>query len=170
MNKGLEIIEASWLFGVPASRVAVMLHRQSIVHALVEFRDGSFKAQLSAPDMRLALLYGLVYPDRPAVDLPRLDLVRAGPLTFDEVDERRYPALPLARQAAGAGGAYPAVLNAANEVAVARFLAGDIRFTDIVPLVQQTLGRFSGSSATGLEPILEADRWARSECSRITTR
>lgn len=170
MNKGLEIIEASWLFGLPASRVSIVLHRQSIVHALVEFRDGSLKAQLSAPDMRLAILYGLTYPDRPAADLPRLNLVAAGALTFEEVDERRYPAVALARQAAAAGGTYPAVLNAANEVAVERFLEGRARFTDIVPLVRETLGRFGGLDDDGLESVLAADRWAREQCIRIADR
>lgn len=169
MNKGLEIIEASWLFGLPSSRIEVMLHRQSVVHAIVEFRDGSQKAQLSAPDMRLAILYGLSYPNRPAVDLPRLDLTAAGTLTFEDVDERRYPALNVARQAAAAGGTYPAVLNAANEIAVERFLAGDVRFTDIVPLVRETLGRFSGLDDDGLEVVLEADRWARAECTRLAS-
>jgi 1-deoxy-D-xylulose-5-phosphate reductoisomerase len=170
MNKGLEIIEASWLFGLPASRVSVVLHRQSIVHALVEFRDGSLKAQLSVPDMRLAILYGLSYPGRPSVDLPRLDLLSAGPLTFEEVDELRYPAVALARQAAAAGGTYPAVLNAANEVAVEHFLEGRVRFTDIVPLVRETLGHFDGLDDGGLDVVLAADRWAREYCSRIAER
>lgn len=170
MNKGLEIIEASWLFGVPSSRVTVIVHRQSIVHALVEFRDGSVKAQLSVPDMRLAILYALSYPDRPNVELPRLDLLAVGSLTFEEVDEARYPAVGLARQAAAAGGTYPAVLNAANEVAVQRFLQGDIRFTDIVPLVRETLAHHDSRDDGDLEAVLGADNWAREACAEFADR
>jgi 1-deoxy-D-xylulose-5-phosphate reductoisomerase len=139
MNKGLEIIEASRLFDVPASCVSVVVHRQSIVHALVEFIDGSVKAQLSVPDMRLPILNALMYPERVAIDLPRLEIARLGALTFEPVDDVRYPSISLARHAAEAGGTFPTVLNGANEVAVERFLAGSIRFTDIVPLVAETL-------------------------------
>ncbi|MSQ23423.1 MAG: 1-deoxy-D-xylulose-5-phosphate reductoisomerase [Chloroflexi bacterium] len=170
MNKGLEIIEASWLFGVPASRVSVVLHRQSIVHALVEFKDGSLKAQLSVPDMRLAILYGLSYPERPNVDLPRLDLVGAGALTFEAIDEDRYPAVALSRQAAGAGGTYPAVLNAANEVAVEQFLHGAIGFMDIVSLVKETLGGHQSGWETDLPSVIDADRWAREACRGLLDR
>ena len=141
MNKGLEIIEATWLFGVPASMVSVVLHRQSIVHALVEFSDGSVKAQLSVPDMRIPIVNALMYPDRVSVGLPRLDIPTLGSLTFEPLDVERYPALRLARTAAQSGGTCPAVLNAANDVAVDRFLGGEIRFTDIVPLVAETLQR-----------------------------
>ncbi|OGG44315.1 MAG: 1-deoxy-D-xylulose-5-phosphate reductoisomerase [Candidatus Handelsmanbacteria bacterium RIFCSPLOWO2_12_FULL_64_10] len=163
MNKGLEIIEASWLFGIPASRVSVVLHRQSIVHAIAEFRDGSMKAQMSLPDMRHAILYGLGYPDRLAAGLPRMDLFSMSALTFEPVDEERYPAVSLARQAAGAGGTYPAVLNAANEVAVELFLAGTIRFTDVVSLVKEVVGRHESGLESDIESVLAADRWARQE-------
>lgn len=167
MNKGLEIIEASCLFDVPASKVLVMLHRQSIVHALVEFRDGSIKAQLSTPDMRFALLHALVYPERPAADLPSLDLLAAGSLSFEPVDAERYPALALAREAAAEGRSYPAVLNAANEIAVQRFLDGDLRFTDIVPVIQRTLDRHQPESDRSLSSILAVDRWARETCRQM---
>lgn len=161
MNKGLEIIEASWLFAVPPSMVSVMLHRQSIVHAIVEFRDGSIKAQLSPPDMRFPLLHALVYPERPSADLPTLDLLAAGGLTFEPVDDERYPALHLAREAAQAGISYPVALNAANEVAVERFLAGDLGFTEIVPVVKRTLDRHQPETERSLRAILAVDGWAR---------
>ncbi|HEY3115650.1 MAG TPA: 1-deoxy-D-xylulose-5-phosphate reductoisomerase, partial [Chloroflexota bacterium] len=161
MNKGLEIIEASWLFSVPASMVSVMLHRQSIVHAVVEFRDGSSKAQLSTPDMRFPLLHALVYPERPSADLPTLDLLAAGGLTFEPVDDERYPALHLAREVAEAGSSYPAALNAANEIAVERFLTGDLGFTQIVPVVKRTLDLHQPEKDRSLAAILAVDSWAR---------
>ena len=161
MNKGLEIIEASWLFSVPPSLVSVIMHRQSIVHALVEFRDGSVKAQLSTTDMRFPLLHALVYPDRPSAKLPLLDLVAAGTLTFEPVDDERYPALNLAREAAKAGASYPAVLNAANEIAVERFLAGDLGFTQIVPVVKRALDLHHPEADRSLAAILAVDSWAR---------
>jgi 1-deoxy-D-xylulose-5-phosphate reductoisomerase len=163
MNKGLEIIEAGWLFGVPTDRVEVTLHRQSIVHALVEFIDGSVKAHLSVPDMRLPILNALTYPERVGADLPRLDLCRVGALTFEPIDAARFPAIDLARRAAEAGGTYPAVLNAANEVAVGRFLRGDVAFTDIVPLVASTLDRHV-SEGLDIDAVLDADAWARRVC------
>lgn len=166
MNKGLEVIEASWLFDVPSSVVSVVLHRQSIVHALVEFADGSVKAQLSVPDMRVPIVSALNYPDRVAADLPRLDIARLGSLTFEPVDEQRYPSIPLARSAAEAGGTYPSVLNAANEVAVERFLYGEIRFTDIVPLVGRTLDEHRENGISE-DSVLAADAWARQTCRAL---
>jgi len=167
MNKGLEIIEASWLFGVPQSKVSVVLHRQSIVHALVEFADGSIKAQLSVPDMRLPIMNALMYPQRVCADLPRLQIHHLGSLTFEPIDEIRYPSIPIARGAAEAGGAYPVVLNAANEVAVERFLDGEIRFTEIVPLVAETLALHRDDHGGSIEEILAADAWARETCSGL---
>jgi 1-deoxy-D-xylulose-5-phosphate reductoisomerase len=167
MNKGLEIIEASLLFGVPPNTVSVVLHRQSIVHALVEYVDGSLKAQLAVPDMRIPILNALTYPERAPAELPRLDIAHLGALTFEPVDDARYPAVTLAREAADLGQTYPAVLNAANEVAVARFLHCEIRFTDIVPLVARTLDRHN-QSGHGLDEILASDRWARDYCTRLS--
>jgi len=164
MNKGLEIIEASWLFGVPQSKVSVVLHRQSIVHALVEFTDGSIKAQLSVPDMRLPIMNALMYPERVCVDLPRLRIQHLGSLTFEPIDEIRYPSIPIARGAAEAGGAYPVVLNAANEVAVERFLDREVGFTDIVALVAETIALHRDQGASSIEEILAADAWARDTC------
>lgn len=162
MNKGLEIIEAHWLFGVPAERVQVVLHPQSIVHALVEMRDGSVLAQLGLPDMRLPIQYALLYPERLDTALPRLDLIKVGSLTFAEPDPRRYPALQLARDALSAGGTMPAVMNAGNEVAVARFLKGEIGFTDIVQCVREVMDRHTPQPPT-LEAVQEADTWARKQ-------
>ncbi len=167
MNKGLEIIEAALLFDVQPGIVSVVLHRQSIVHAMVEYADGSFKAQLAVPDMRIPILNALTYPDRANADLPRLDIAELGTLTFEPIDEVRYPAVALARQAAAAGGTYPAVLNAANEVAVARFLAGEVRFTDIIALVAGTLDRHNETGA-GFDEILAADAWARAYSGKLS--
>ncbi|MDW8104747.1 MAG: 1-deoxy-D-xylulose-5-phosphate reductoisomerase [Armatimonadota bacterium] len=167
MNKGLEVIEAHWLFGISADRVQVLIHPQSIVHALVEMRDGSVLAQLGLPDMRLPIQYALLYPERVDTGLPRLDLTRTGTLTFFEPDPRRYPALQLARDALAAGGTMPAVMNAANEVAVARFLKGEIRFTDIIPCVREVMGRHQPVPPT-LEAVQQADSWAR-EQTRLWT-
>jgi 1-deoxy-D-xylulose-5-phosphate reductoisomerase len=167
MNKGLEIIEASLLFNVPPSMVSVVLHRQSIVHALVEYADGSLKAQLAVPDMRIPILNALTYPERAPAELPRLDIAHLGALTFEPIDGVRYPAVALARNAADAGETYPAVLNAANEVAVARYLAGEIRFTDIIPLVARTLERHN-QAGHGFDEILAADAWARDYCAHLS--
>lgn len=162
MNKGLEIIEAHWLFGVPAERVEVVLHPQSIVHALVEMCDGSVLAQLGLPDMRLPIQYALLYPERVDTALPRLDLTQAGALTFSKPDPRRYPALQVARDALAAGGTMPAAMNAANEVAVARFLKGEIHFTDIVRCVREVMEKHRPQPAT-LEAVQAADSWAREQ-------
>ena len=160
MNKGLEVIEAHHLFGVPFDRIAVTIHPQSVVHSLVEFVDGSLKAQLGHPDMRLPIAVALAYPDRlpGAVPSPRVEDLSG--LEFNQLDEKRFPAVSLARQAGVAGGGHPAVLNAANEEAVKAFLAGDLRFGAIVPTVERALGAFTGDGST-LQEILEADRWAR---------
>jgi len=161
MNKGLEILEARWLFQVPLERIDVVVHPESVVHSLVAFVDGSWLAQLSPPDMRFAIQYALTWPDRAATDMPLLDLARLARLHFAAPDERRFPCLRLARQAAAAGGTCPAVLNAANEVAVEAFLAGRINFSGIWRTVEQVLSRHARQAAGGLDDILAADRWAR---------
>ena len=138
MNKGLEIIEAHFLFGLPAEKIDVVIHPQSAVHSLVEFVDGSLVAQLALNDMRFPILYALAYPERVANPFGRLDLVVLGRLDFYEVEPERYPAVTLAREALARGGGAPAVMNAANEVAVAEFLAGKISFPDIVHVVSET--------------------------------
>ncbi len=131
MNKGLELIEAHYLFGLPSERLDVIVHPQSVIHSMVEFIDGSVLAQLGAPDMRIPIAYALAWPERIETPAERLDLAAIARLDFEAPDLARFPALALARAALEAGGAAPIVLNAANEVAVERFLAGAIQFTDI---------------------------------------
>ena len=161
MNKGLELIEAHHLFGVPLEDISVVVHPQSAVHSLVEFVDGSLKAQLGRPDMRLPIAIALGYPDRLGDAVPPTNLEDLGPLEFYPLDETRFPAVRLARSAAHAGRGRPAVLNAANEEAVNAFLAGEIPFSGIVSAVERALGAFPGCGGT-LEEILQADSWARS--------
>ena len=170
MNKGLEVVEARWLFDLDLSQIAVAIHPQSIVHSLVEYVDGSVIAQLGIPDMRVPISYALSYPERLPLDLPPLDLVAVQSLTFLEPDRARFPCLDLAFAALKAGGTMPAVLNAANEVAVEAFLAGRIPFLAIGGVVEETLGRHRSSPAVEVEVILRADRWAREEACRITER
>ncbi len=160
MNKGLETIEAHHLFGVALDAISVCIHPQSVVHSMVEFTDGSLKAQLGQPDMRLPIAVALAYPERLPNAVPPTPVEAMGPLEFAALDEERFPAVVLARRAANAGGPYPAVLNAANEEAVNGFLGGRLRFPGIVAAVESALDGFTGSGST-LEEILEADRWAR---------
>jgi 1-deoxy-D-xylulose-5-phosphate reductoisomerase len=162
MNKGLEVIEARWLFDLPPEQVAVIIHPQSIVHSMVEYLDGSVLAQLGIPDMAIPISYILAYPDRlPLTHLPSLDLAAAGQLTFLQPDFAKFPCLGLAYEALAHGGTCPAVLNAANEVAVASFLSGQIRFSDIAAVNRQVLEAHVTQPVTSLDVVLEADRWAR---------
>ena len=160
MNKGLEMIEAHHLFGIPLADVSVVIHPQSAVHSFVEFVDGSLKAQLGRPDMRLPIAIALSYPDRLAGAVPPTSVEELNGLNFYAVDEGRFPSVRLAREAGLRGGGHPAVLNAANEEAVSAFLAGTIPFSGIVRTVERALEAFPGCGAT-LEEILEADRWTR---------
>jgi 1-deoxy-D-xylulose-5-phosphate reductoisomerase len=164
-NKGLEMIEARWLFDIEIGRVRVVVHPQSIVHSLVEFVDGSMLAQLSTPDMCLPIQYALTYPERVASERVQTNLAKLGQLTFEEPDCERFPALDLARRAGEAGGTLPAVLNAANEVAVNAFVEGRIRFPQISETVARVMDRHIVVPQPRLEQILEADSWARSEAS-----
>jgi 1-deoxy-D-xylulose-5-phosphate reductoisomerase len=170
-NKGFEVIEAMWLFGLPPSRIDVLIHPQSIVHSMVEYRDGSLIAQLGVPDMRIPIGYALSYPERLPLELPRLLPHRMDGWVFEPPDGKRFPALSLAYGAAEAGGTAPATLNAANEVAVGAFLAGRIRFTDIVRVVEKAsaVWRRAERSVT-LKDVLRADAEARAETSRIISR
>jgi len=161
MNKGLEVIEARWLFDVLPERIEVVVHPQSIVHSLVEYRDGSVVAQLGIPDMRIPIAYALSYPERLELALPRLSLAQCGGLAFEQPDHQRFPALKMAYEALAMGGVKPAVLNAANEVAVAAFLAGRIGFTQIAAVVATTLEATGQGDELDLEAILAADREAR---------
>jgi 1-deoxy-D-xylulose-5-phosphate reductoisomerase len=162
MNKGMETIEAMWLFGVPMENVDVLLHRESIVHSLVEFSDGSVKAQLGLPDMRLPIQCALAYPERmPEPPAPRLDLAAIGSLHFGEPDMARFPCLRLAMDAGRMGGTYPAAMAAADEVAVDRFLKREISFLDIPAVIESVLSKHTPTADPDLESVLAADAWAR---------
>ena len=166
MNKGLEILEAHWLFNIPVDRIDVLVHPQSIVHSLVTFTDGATMAQLSPPDMRLPIQFALTWPDRLAVEMPRLDLAKQGRLTFGEPDMARFPCLRVAREAMAAGGTLPAVMNAADEIAVQAFLKGRIPFAGIARTIETVMEAHDARSCRDLETICEADAWARrqAEC------
>jgi 1-deoxy-D-xylulose-5-phosphate reductoisomerase len=169
MNKGLEIIEARWLFDVPADDVEVIVHPQSIVHSFVRYKDGSVLAQLGLPDMRLPIQYALVYPDRIDTDLPRMDIASLGGLTFEEPDTDKFPSLRLARRAAAVGGTLPAVMNAANEAAVARFLNREISYPGIMETVEAVMDRHERHdlAESTYENVLRTDAWAREEALRV---
>ena len=163
MNKGFEILEARWLFGVSVDRIDVVIHPQSIIHSLVTFADGSTLAQLAPPDMRVPIQYALTWPERrPAPNRKQLDLAALGSLEFRAPDETRFPCLRLVKEAAAMGGYATAVLSAADEVAVSRFLAGDIRFTDIPRLAGDVLARVPHTACDSLDAIFAADSQARS--------
>ncbi len=170
MNKGLEVIEAHYLFGMGYDHIDIVIHPQSIIHSLIELQDTSVLAQLGWPDMRLPLLYALSWPARIYTDWKRLDLVKAGDLTFKAPDHAKYPCMQLAYAAGRAGGAMPAVLNAANEAAVALFLEEQIQFLDIPRLIETVCDRFETQNTPSptLDDILAADHWARSAVHHTT--
>jgi 1-deoxy-D-xylulose-5-phosphate reductoisomerase len=161
MNKGLEILEARWLFDVPVTHVDVLVHPESIVHSLVTFVDGATVAQLSVPDMRFSIQYALTWPERCVIDMPKLDLTQIGQLTFQKTDSDRFPCLRLIREAAAVGGTMPTVVNAADEVAVDAFLEGRISFAGIWRTIEAVMMKHDVRACAGLETILETDAWAR---------
>jgi len=161
MNKGLEVIEARWLFDVDFQRIKVVVHPQSIVHSMVAYQDGAVIAQMGVPDMKGAIAYGLSHPRRLPLDVPSPDFAQIGQLTFEAPDLERFPCLALAYRAGEQGGTLPAVLNAANEIAVAAFLDNRLPFNGIYPIIDQTLNRHSGKNGADLGQLIEADRWAR---------
>ena len=169
MNKGLEVIEAHHLFGMRADQIDILIHPQSIVHSMVEYVDGSIMAQLSTTDMKFPIQYALLYPDRVTAPFARLDLAKIRSLEFLTVDSRRFPAVELAYAACRAGGSMPAVLNAANEIAVERFLAGELSFPSIVEIVNRVLDRHASAVAPihSIDDALQWDRWARNEARGI---
>ena len=168
MNKGLEVIEAHWLFDIPFDNIKVLIHPESIIHSMVEFTDGIVKAQLSCPDMRLPIQYALSYPERlPNSELPRLDWSNIKGLTFEQPDFDTFSCLRLAIEAGKKGGTYPAVLCAADEVAVELFLSEHIKFTDIAGLVEQTLAEHEPTANPTLEEIVAADAWAREKVLKL---
>jgi 1-deoxy-D-xylulose-5-phosphate reductoisomerase len=168
MNKGLELIEAYHLFPLEPDAFDVLVHPQSVVHSLVEYRDGSVLAQLGSPDMRIPIAYTLAYPDRMETPCEPLDLLKVGSLDFEPPDEERFPALRLAKEALRAGGAKPAILNAANEIAVATFLDDRIAFLDIAAIVGETLADFDPPAPASLEEVLEVDAEARRRAHALT--
>jgi 1-deoxy-D-xylulose-5-phosphate reductoisomerase len=170
MNKGLELIEASWLFGVPLERLQVVMHRESVVHSLVEFVDGSVKAQLAVPDMRLPIQYALSYPERWPCPIARLDLARLATLTFGEVDRQRFRSMYVALDAATAGGTYPAALSGADDEAVRLFLAGVLPFDRIADVVEEVVSRHRPTPDLSLDAVLEADARARAVCRELVGR
>jgi len=161
MNKGLEVIEAHWLFGAPAERIEVVIHPESVIHSMVAYVDGSVLAQLGNPDMRTPIAHAMAYPERIAAGVEPLDLFAIGQLNFERPDLGRFPCLGLAYRALEAGGVAPAVLNAANEVAVSSFLAGGLRFDRISAVIAATLDALPSRAADSLEAVLEADQEAR---------
>ena len=163
MNKGLELIEAHYLFGLPSDRIDILIHPQSVIHSLVEYIDGSVLAQLGSPDMRIPIAYALAWPERIETPAQRLDLAAIGKLDFEEPDLTRFPALRLAREALEAGGAAPIILNAANEIAVASFLAGAIRFPDIVRTTAEALSKARLGAPHSIDDVAEIDRRTRAE-------
>jgi 1-deoxy-D-xylulose-5-phosphate reductoisomerase len=166
MNKGLEYIEAKWLFGLE-TKVEVIIHRQSIIHSMIEFVDTSIMAQLGIPDMRVPIAYALSYPDRLDCDLPSLDLSQLSRLDFEAPDYEKFPCLKLAIDALDAGQTLPAVLNAANEIAVQAFLDEQISFKEISEIIQTTMQNHTSKPVTELDDVLEADRWTREEARKL---
>jgi len=169
MNKGLEVIEARWLFGIGPDRIRVVVHPGSVVHSMVELVDGSFKAQLGITDMRHPIQYSLTWPERWNTDLPPFDPVACGPLEFHEPDVERFPCLGLAFRALRAGGAAPAVLNAANEIAVAAFLDGQVGFLEIPAAIERVLDVHADEAATTVDELLEVDRRVRVTTRKLLT-
>jgi 1-deoxy-D-xylulose-5-phosphate reductoisomerase len=170
MNKGLEVIEAKWLFNVDISDIDVLIHPQSIVHSLVEFIDGAFLAQMGIPNMKIPIAYALTYPERIINDLPSLDLVKTGNLEFLKPDIKKFPCLGLAYAAGLCGGTAPVVLNAADEVAVSAFIENKIRFIDLPNIMEKILGLHNSINNPSLDDILQADLWARRKTKKIIER
>jgi 1-deoxy-D-xylulose-5-phosphate reductoisomerase len=171
MNKGLEVIEARWLFDLPAEQISVVIHPQSVIHSMVEMIDGSVIAEMAIPDMAIPVAYALAYPERlPMTHLKPLSLAECGALTFEQPDVNRFPCLRLAYEALNAGGTMPCALNAANEVMVAAFLAGETQFLDIARNIETVMTRHSNQPARTLEDLIETDGWARAQTRELIGR
>jgi 1-deoxy-D-xylulose-5-phosphate reductoisomerase len=167
MNKGLEVVEARWLFDISESNIDVLIHRESIIHSLVEYNDRSMIAQLGLPDMRTPISYAMRYPARMALDLPSLDLTEIGRLTFCKPDHDRFPCLNLGYESLRIGGTMPAAMNAANEIAVDAFLNHGLRFSEIPQVIRSTMEAHAHQEITCLDDALEADRWAREKAESL---
>jgi 1-deoxy-D-xylulose-5-phosphate reductoisomerase len=170
MNKGLEVIEAHWLFGAPLEAIQVVVHPQSVIHSMVEYRDGSIVAQLGAPDMRTPIACALAWPERIESGVEALDFTTLGALEFGEVDNARFPCVALAAEAIRRGGTAPAALNAANEVAVESFLAGRLGFSQIAEVIERVLGEVDAHPMNSLDQVYAADVEARGLASRFVSR
>jgi len=167
MNKGLEVIEAKWLFDVDVDDIQVVVHPQSIIHSAVEYEDGAVMAQLGVPDMKVPISYALTYPDRVKNNFEKLDITKIGTFTFEEPDMETFKCLKLAFEAIKIGGTMPAVLNAANEIAVAKFLKDEIKFLDIAEIIENTMKAYTVKYNFTIDELLEADRWGRSYAESI---
>lgn len=170
MNKGLEVIEAKWFFDMDINRIDVLIHPQSIVHSMVEFKDGAFLAQMGIPDMKVPIAYALTYPERIINDLPSLNLVKTGSLEFVNPDTKKFPCLRLAYAAGLCGGTYPVVLNAADETAVTAFIENKIRFVDLPGIIETVLNRHNPVNNPSLDDILQTGLWAKKETEKIIER
>ena len=169
-NKGLEIIEAHWLFNMPYDKIDVVIHKESIIHSMVQFKDGAVKAQLGTPDMRIPIMYALSYPDRLHINTERLDFTRISSMHFKEVDFDRYPAVKLAIKAGEEEGSMPTVFNASNEVAVEAFINNKIKFLEIENIIEKTLNAHTNIKDPSLEEVLYVDKWAREYASHLIER
>ncbi len=167
MNKGLEYIEAHWLFSAAKEQIDILLHPQSVIHSMVHYRDGSVLAQLGLPDMRTPIAHGMAYPERIVSNVKGVDFTQLSKLTFEDVDEIRFPSLRIAREVLEAGGSASTVMNAANEIAVDAFLSHKIRFTDIVSVTDSVLGKMNNVESDSIASILQMDSWARQEAEQV---
>jgi len=170
MNKGLEVIEAHWLFNMDIGNIKILIHPEAVIHSMVEFRDGAIIAQLGACDMRIPIQYALTYPDRLDSRITSLDFSRIGNLSFCRPDFKRFPCMGLAYEAGKKAGTYPSVLNASNEIAVQEFIKGAIRFIDIPRIIEKVMNSHRGMKSPGLDDILDADKWARNKTIEILCR
>ena len=167
MNKGLEFIEAHWIFSATAEQIEIIVHPQSVIHSMVHYKDGSVLAQLGLPDMRTPIAHGLAYPERVFSNVKGVDFTQLSELTFEKSDEARFPCLRIAREALEAGGSASTVMNAANEIAVEAFLAKQIKFTDIAAIIDSTMSIMNNTLVDSVALILEADRWARQQAKQL---
>ena len=167
MNKGLEFIEAHWIFSATAEQIEIIVHPQSVIHSMVHYKDGSVLAQLGLPDMRTPIAHGLAYPERVFSNVKGVDFTQISELTFEKSDEARFPCLRIAREALEAGGSASTVMNAANEIAVEAFLAKQIKFTDIAAIIDSTMSIMNNTLVDSVALILEADRWARQQAKQL---
>ncbi|MCP3674045.1 MAG: 1-deoxy-D-xylulose-5-phosphate reductoisomerase [Gammaproteobacteria bacterium] len=170
MNKGMEYIEARWLFSATAEQIEIVVHPQSVIHSMVRYKDGSVLAQLGLPDMRTPIAHALAYPDRIVSNVKGVDFTQLSALTFERPDEQRFPCLRIAREALEVGGSASTVLNAANEIAVDAFLSNQLKFTDISSVIDTTMSKMTNTVVDSIELILEADSWARREATQALLR